>query len=137
MDEKVEPISPVAPINTNKNYHTTPQNSKHDEQHEQEADTFEHVDTYPDYFYNSKGQYASSITRLRKKASGTMMDVRTTLPVAPLYGSDDSYSAYINENNHSEFYQEVKNNKPHKSINRIEEYIKKYFEDDNRTFKKN
>jgi len=61
-------------------------------------------------------------------------DVRTTLPISPVYRSQDSYSEYINGNHENKVRKELDNHEPHKQNNRVEEYIKDFFEDDGFTF---
>lgn len=61
-------------------------------------------------------------------------DVRTTLPVSPVYRSQDSYSEYINGNHENKLRKELETGEPCKETNRILEYIKEYFPDDGMTF---
>lgn len=145
-DQIVAPIQPVVKnkldneTNKQKN-HVVNINNEHSNNDYVDTDTFEHVDTYPSYLYDSMGKYAGNRITKRICAEYKMpsvepgIDVRTTLPIAPLYGGDDSYSAYVNQNSNNQNYEEAVHNKPHKSVNRITDYIHKYFCDDGRTFR--
>lgn len=63
-------------------------------------------------------------------------DVRTILLTNPAYGSDSSYSAYINQNPNSEMFQHVTTSLPRKEVHNINDFNDKYFEDDNFTLKR-
>ena len=52
---------------------------------------------------------------------------RGALPVVPLYGSSDSYSAYVNRNPDNYLYQQVKGDKKRKDISSIDEIQEYYF----------
>ena len=55
------------------------------------------------------------------------MNVRGTLLTSPLYGSDNSYSSYINQNPRNELYQQVINNKLKQEVHTVKDLNEKYF----------
>jgi epoxyqueuosine reductase QueG len=148
IDQIVAPIQPIMKNKldnaiTKRDDRTVNVNNQHsdDDYVDTNTDTFEHVDTYPSYLYDSMGRYAGNRITRRIYAEYKMpevepgVDVRTTLPTAPLYGGDDSYSAYVNQNNNNQNYEEAIHNKPHKSVQNTTDYIHKYFCEDGRTFR--
>jgi len=60
-------------------------------------------------------------------------DIRGTMLIAPAYGSDNSYSSYINGNPRSEMYQKIFNNKPYQVIHTLKDLHGRYFEPDTYT----
>ena len=60
---------------------------------------------------------------------------RTTFIMSPLYGDPQSYSGYVNQDPRNEMYQHVMHNKKRQEVHNLEDYQKKYFEDDGYTLK--
>lgn len=62
-------------------------------------------------------------------------DVRFVSLTSPLYGSENSYSAYVNQNVNNEMFQHQILNKPRLIVKNINDFYDKYFENDNFTLK--
>ena len=129
-------VNPINPIQFVKQYFTDndSKNEKdiekidNNEQDEENVDWYEPSNkNYDKFLYNNKGILYARESRLKKKKEACVRPF--VIVPAPMYGDPQSYSAYVNQNENNEFYQEVKNNKKHKSINRIEDWIKKHFPD--------
>ena len=60
---------------------------------------------------------------------------RMLLLTAPLYGEDNSYSGYVNQNPRNEMYQQMIFHKPRKEVHTVQDFFDKYVEDDGRTLK--
>lgn len=159
----IKPVSPVSPVNPANGYNAyqnqyldngkrnRDQNpkKKHD-QSNQDGDYFEKSDGGDaEYLYNPDGTFMetkSNMKRLIKKESEsnsspitdrTKGDVRTCLPGTPLYVIDDnSYSNYVNQNPNNKYIMKMKGElPPEPDILTLEEYNRKYFEEDGFTMR--
>src|SRR5574344_1239586 len=102
IDQIVAPIQPIMKNKldnaiTKREDRTVNVNNQHsdDDYVDTNTDTFEHLEKYPNYLYDSMGTYAGNRITRRIYAEYKMpvveprVDLRTTLPTAPLYGGDD------------------------------------------------
>ena len=55
-------------------------------------------------------------------------DVRMVLLTSPLYGSESSYSSYINQNPNNEMFQHMIYDKPRLIVKNTNDFYDKYFE---------
>lgn len=76
-----------------------------------------------------------NIIDLRTKKRFVNDNLQPVLLTSPLYGSDDSYSSYINQNSNNEMFQHVMYNKPRLIVKNTQDFYNKYFQNDNFTFK--
>ena len=62
-------------------------------------------------------------------------NVRMVLLTSPLYGGENSYSSYINQNPNNEMFRHMIYDKPRLIVKNTNDFYDKYFENDNFTLK--
>lgn len=150
--KKVNPINSKSPAN---NYYYNPynQHSEYKQTDQQQSnmngDYFEKSIEYPEYNYDSSGNFKETVTSDLKKKSRlkknnnyniiperTENDVRGFIPGPPTYFDPDNYSQYLMQNPDNIYIKRLRGEEEKApDIVTEQDIVDKYFEDDGFTLK--